>query len=222
MLALQHILPLQGQAAVFRWRAGAPPAKAEAVQQEAQEDQEILGGIVRREHGALERAYDRYSRPLYSVAYRMLRNDRECEEVVQDVFVSLWKKASTVDLSRGKLFSWLAAVLRNRCIDRVRAHGRRIPGPPIQDESRPAREAVTDETAADLVYSKERAARVRKAIESLPEKQREVIELAFIGGMSHTDVADKLGESLGTVKSRIRYGLGKLRSALAGKELDHG
>jgi RNA polymerase sigma-70 factor (ECF subfamily) len=190
------------------------------VSDETQEEGEILDGIRRRESAALDRAYTRYGRPLYSVAYRMLRSERECEEVVQDVFVSLWKKGHTVDLSRGKLFSWLAAVLRNRCIDRVRAHGRRIPGPPPEVEGRPNKEAITTETAADQLYSKERAVRVRAAMESLPEAQKKVLELAFFGGMSHADVAEHLGESLGTVKSRIRYGLGKLRSALSGKEVD--
>ena len=189
-----------------------------AVVSEEEQEAEILAGIVKRDSAVLKLAYDRYSRPLYSMAYKVLRNERECEEAVQDTFVSLWKKGHTVDLSKGKLFSWLAAVVRNRCIDRVRAHGRRIRGPLQQDEDRPQREPSTDETAADLVYSKERAARIREALAEVPDNQREVIELAFFSGMSHTEIAEKVGESLGTVKSRIRYGLSKLRAALSGKE----
>jgi RNA polymerase sigma-70 factor (ECF subfamily) len=185
-----------------------------------EQDDEILIGISARDPAALKKAHDRYARPLYSVAYKMLRNKRECEEVVQDVLVSLWTKGHTVDLSRGKLFSWLAAVLRNRCIDRVRAHGRRIPGPPAEVEDRPNREQTTDETADQEVVAKERNQRIRAALDILPEAQREVVELAFLGGLSHSDIAEKLGESLGTVKSRIRYGLTKLRATLAGKDVE--
>lgn len=184
-----------------------------------EDDGEILAGISARDPAAMRQAHDRYARPLYSMAYRMLRNNRECEEVVQDVLVSLWTKGHTVDLSRGKLFSWLAAVLRNRCIDRVRASGRRIPGPPAEVEDRPNREQTTDETADQEVAAKERNRRIRKALDTLPDAQREAVELAFFGGLSHSDIAEKLGESLGTVKSRIRYGLSKLRTALAGKDL---
>lgn len=202
----------------FAWQERSVPAKPSAVSEEAQLDAEIIDGIRRRDSAALGKAYDRYARPLYSVAYKMLRNERECEEVVQDVLVALWKKVELVDLSKGKLFSWLAAVLRNRCIDRVRAAGRRIPGPPAEAEDRPQREATTSETAVDLVYSKERVERIRAAMEKLPTEQQEAIELAFFGGLSHSDVAEKLGESLGTVKSRIRYGLAKMRGLMAGKE----
>lgn len=183
-----------------------------------QSDESILSGIGRGDSASLSAAYDRYGKPLYSVCYRMLRNDKECEEVVQDAFVSLWKNASKIDLNRGKLFSWLAAVVRNRSIDRIRAHGRRIPGPPA-DESIAQRPVADEETAADLVYSKEVAGSVREALKTLPEKQREVVEAAFFDGLSHSDIAERLGESLGTVKSRIRYGLIKMRAALAGEEV---
>ncbi len=220
-LQIQTLPPAAEGLVPFRWRERRRSDMALVVAEEEQLDSEILDGLVRRDPAVLGVAYDRYSRPLYSLAYKMLRNDRECEEVVQDTFVSLWKKGNTVDLSRGKLFSWLAAVLRNRCIDRVRAQGRRIPGPPGV-EAGPAREVATAETAADLVYGRERAARVREAMGRLPEKQSEMIELAFFGGLTHSEIAERVGESLGTVKSRIRYGLAKLKAALAGEEVADG
>ncbi len=182
-----------------------------------QEEAEILAGLTRRDPAAIARADARYRRPLYSLAFKMLRSERESEEVVQDVLVSLWKKGHTIDLDRGKLFSWLAAVLRNRCIDRVRAAGRRIPGPPAEIEDRPGQEAVdTGANAAEVAESNERSARLRSALSQLPEAQRQALEMAFLDGLTHTEIAERLGESLGTVKSRIRYGLTKLRGIIAG------
>lgn len=185
-------------------------------------DQQLLDQLVAREHEALGVAYDRYGKPLFSLCHKMLGNQRECEEVIQDVFLALWKNAATLDLSRSKLFTWLVAIMRNRSIDRLRARQRRIPAATeAQQEPNESKEPASERTALHALFQKERAEELRTAVDTLPSEQQRAIEMAFFWGMTHQEIAENLGESLGTIKSRIRYGLQKLRG-LVNEEVAHG
>lgn len=184
-------------------------------------DQQLIDQLVARDHAALGAAYDRYGKPLFSLCFKMLGNQRECEEVVQDVFLALWNNAHKLDLNRSKLFTWLVAIMRNRSIDRLRHQQRRIPPAPSADHEHSTTESATDDTALHALVDKERAVELQTAVGALPNEQKRAIEMAFFWGMTHQEIAETLDESLGTIKSRIRYGLQKLRS-LVNEEVSHG
>jgi RNA polymerase sigma factor (sigma-70 family) len=179
-------------------------------------DQEAL---VRRiadgDGGALRELYDRLCRPLYLMAFKVLSSRTESEEVVQDVFVSVWEHAHKFDSERSKVFTWLSMLVRNRCIDKMRANRCRLPAAqPDSTESKCATQQIHMTTAADELQARERAQHIRKAIHQLPPEQREAITMAFFKGMTHSQIAESLGISLGTTKSRIRYGFERLSKLL--------
>ena len=175
----------------------------------------LVRSLVAGDHAALGELYDRYNKPLFSLCMRLLQDSEESEEVIQDVFTSLWKKANTFDFTRSKLFTWLTVLTRNKCIDRIRSRNRRIPRAYLSDDQGEKLSEPSDErTALDDLYDGERVSAVRSAIETLPGEQKRAIHLAFIQGMTHEQIAEDLDLPLGTVKSRIRYGLGKLKSVL--------
>ncbi len=178
----------------------------------------VLARVAAGEQAAIGELYDRFARPLYSVALRMLSNNgREAEEVVQDVFVSVWKKAGTFEPGRAQVFTWLMVMTRNKCLDRLRAKSRRIPTADLLTEEAQERDIREDgRTAVEEIYDRERSTTIRSAVEKLPEDQKEVIDLAFFSGLTHSEIAEKLGISIGTIKSRIRYGVQKLRTSLGG------
>ena len=179
-------------------------------------DAGLLRRTADRDHAAFATLYDRFSRPLYGTALRILRDAREAEDVVQDVFLILWEKAGTFAVERGTAFSWAVTLTRNRAIDRIRSRKRRAellaasaPG----DLGGPTPESVSD-SATDL-WLKEKAGAVRAAVATLPVEQQRPLELAFFGGLTQQEIAEKLQEPLGTVKARIRRGLLKLRQTLS-------
>jgi RNA polymerase sigma-70 factor (ECF subfamily) len=176
-------------------------------------------GLVRRmakgDKAACAELYDRFSRPLYSVALRILGDATEAEDIVQDVFVSLWERAASFDASRGSAFAWAVTLTRNRAIDRLRTRRRRsdlladsfaadVPG---------AQSSAETDTAGHLVFREESVA-VRAALSTLPGEQVRALELAFFSGLTQQEIAAQLSEPLGTIKARIRRGLLKLRDTL--------
>lgn len=160
--------------------------------------------------------YDRFSRPLYSVALRVLGDQAEAQDIVQDVFLALWEKAATFEASRGSAFAWAITLTRNRSIDRLRTRRRRAA---LLDESFPADVASgagsTQSDSVDGLILKEKAGAVRAALATLPPDQLRALELAYFGNLTQQEIAARLNEPLGTVKARIRRGLLKLRDALA-------
>ena len=177
-------------------------------------DLDWVGRIARGDRDALAALYDRHARSVYSLALRIVRNQPDAEEVVQDVFAQAWRTAGRYDRRRGAVPAWLLMMTRSRAIDRLR-RGRGEP--PRQDDERvwgvlAAGDTPPDERAAHG----DRVARLRTALEALPFLQRAAIELAFFEGLTHTEVAARLEQPLGTVKTRIRLGLLKLREALEG------
>ena len=180
-------------------------------------DAQILQRIAAGDQAALGELYDRFSRPLFSVALRVLNDAAEAEDVLHDVFVTLWDKAADFESSRGHAFSWALTLTRNRAIDRVRSRKRRseiltgaVPADLGYDE---AADAKLD--SVDTLWVKEKASAVRSAVATLPADQRQALELAYFGGLTQQQIAAKLSEPLGTIKARIRRALLKLRDVIS-------
>ena len=148
---------------------------------------------------------------MFGVLYRMLGAPEPAEEVAQDAFHAVWRRASSYRADRGSVRTWLLAIARNAAIDWRRTKGRRVEREAAIDE---AAELVEETHVDDRVIARLRAERVRAAIAALPDEQRVVLSLAFWSGLSQREIADRTGTPLGTVKSRVRLGMAKLREGL--------
>jgi RNA polymerase sigma-70 factor, ECF subfamily len=157
---------------------------------------------------ALRELYDRYGRIVYGMTYRLTHDAQLAEEATQDTFVTLWRRAATYDPERARLTTWLFVIARNRAIELIRAHVR---APEPQDDVQPPGE---EPDPLELTAQADDAERIARALAELPEEQLEVIRLSFFDGLSHGEIAERLGQPLGTVKSRIRLGLDRLRALL--------
>ncbi len=188
--------------------------EAAIVQQIA--DREMIERIGRGDQSAFSALYDRLSRPLYSLALRMLGDAGDAQDALQDVFLQIWSRAATYNPEQSTVFSWTVLLTRSRVIDRLRARKRRlrVVDSATGDEDADVADASTMESAADTADKNDEAARVRSVLNNLPSEQREAIELAFFGDLTHHEIAARLGEPLGTIKARIRRGLLKLRERL--------
>lgn len=175
------------------------------------DDAALLARIVERDERAVETLYARYSGPLYSLAYQVTGAERFAQEVVQEVFVAVWNQAARFDPSRGALGPWLFSLARHKAIDLVRReqNHRKRAATDVDMELEVAPDDVAHEAWTNL-----RRERVREAIAGLNEMQRTALELAFFSGLTHVEVAERLGIPLGTAKTRIRTALLKLRDAL--------
>ena len=177
-------------------------------------DQAALAGMARGEGEALAELYDRHAASIYSLALRILGDAADAEDVVQDVFTQAWRQSSRYEASRGAVGAWLLTLARSRAIDRLRARRAR-PGA-VTDDRAADRVADAGPAADAQVLSFEQVSRVRAALDELPLLQRAAIELAYFEGLSHAEIAARLEQPLGTVKTRIRLAMVKLRDALAG------
>jgi len=172
----------------------------------------LLRAIAAQDRTALADFYDLAGGVLFATAFKMLGDSHEAEEVVQDVFVQIWTKAATFDATLGSPFHWALGITRNRSIDRIRARQRR--SRLIDDVGEEAQASVVADATTLSGLSAEELGHVRTAVRSLPADQRQAIELAFFGGLTHQEIAEQLREPLGTVKARIRRGMLKLRDTL--------
>ena len=177
----------------------------------AGEDAALLARIAGDDPDALGELYDRYGRVVFGVLYRLLGAPEAAEEVTQDAFHAVWQRAATYRADRGAVRTWLLAIARNAAIDWRRTKGKRIEREAAIDE---AAELVEEIRVDDRVIARLRAERVREAVASLPDEQRIVLSLAFWSGLSQTEIAERTGTPLGTVKSRVRLGMTKLRDRL--------
>jgi RNA polymerase sigma-70 factor (ECF subfamily) len=177
-------------------------------------DQSALRRIAQGEGDAVAELYDRHARSIYSLALRILHEPAEAEDVVQEVFSQAWRQASSYNPSRGAVAAWLLTLARSRAIDRLRARRARPHGP---SDERAAGNLVDAAPLVDAqVLSAEQIDRLRVALDELPVLQRAAIELAYFEGFTHAKIAERLEQPLGTVKTRIRLALIKLRDVLAG------
>jgi RNA polymerase sigma-70 factor (ECF subfamily) len=179
--------------------AGAPP------------DEELIARVCWHEEPALATIYDRYSRLIYTIALRIVGDRESAEEVMQDVFQAVWQSAGSFQPS-GNFSAWLIGIARHRAIDatRSRRHRARAREELLDDQRLSSRGGAVD-GGADVLMLR---AVVRAALAELPASQRQAIELGYYGGLTHTEIAAQLGEPVGTVKSRMRMGLIKLRELL--------
>lgn len=180
-------------------------------------DDELMDRLPGRDLGAFQALYERYSDLVYSVSLRVVADPYVAEDVTQDVFLRVWRRPEQFDVTRGKFVTWLLSVTRNRSIDVRRSQGRRLrhealPTSSEEEDVLPSNDD-RDDPALATVLSDERLA-VRKALEVLPAEQKLAIQLAYFGGLTQQEIANKLGQPLGTVKTRIRLGMQKMRGAL--------
>jgi RNA polymerase sigma-70 factor, ECF subfamily len=181
-------------------------------------DEELMDRLAEQDLGAFGALYDRYSDLVYSVSLRVVADTQVAEDVTQDVFLRVWRRPEQFDLKRGKFVTWLLSVTRNRSIDVRRSQGRRLrreAAPPADGEAEDVLPSTDDrdDPALATVLADERRA-VRKALEVLPPEQKLAIQLAYFGGLTQQEIASRLGQPLGTVKTRIRLGMQKMRVAL--------
>jgi RNA polymerase sigma-70 factor (ECF subfamily) len=171
-------------------------------------DRELMRRVVARDEAALGQLYDRYSSLVYSVAARIVRDTGAAEEILQDIFHQLWQKASQFDPARGSLPGWLLVAARNRAISRSR---RRKPG---DGEELEENTVAFPNQLESAVAQKQMLGRVRGVMDSLPAPQREALELAYFEGLTHSEIVQRTGEPLGTVKTRLRTALETLKRTL--------
>jgi RNA polymerase sigma-70 factor (ECF subfamily) len=178
----------------------------------AGEDVRLMSRIARGEPDALGELYDRYGRVVFGTLYRMLRSPEVAEEVTQNAFHSVWRQARSYRPERGSVRTWLLAITRNAAIDWRRTGGTRVERETAIDD---AAELVDEMRVDERVIASLRAERVRAAVALLPREQRDALSLAFWSGLSQSEIAKRTATPLGTVKSRVRLGLAKLRDTLA-------
>ena len=177
----------------------------------------LLHRIGQGDRRSFEELYDRFSGVLFSTGYRVLNNQEAAEDVLQDVFIQIWEKAALYDPARGKPMTWAITLTRNKAIDRLRSTQRRSR---LQDDLEHEAQTVEqfdDKNSFDAVSSVETGEMVREAIKKLSKDQREAIELAFFSSLTQTEISERLGEPLGTVKARIRRGMMKLKDLLGSR-----
>jgi RNA polymerase sigma-70 factor (ECF subfamily) len=177
-------------------------------------DEELMAAVNGKDPAAFEALYDRHGGAAYSLAYRITGERTMAEDTTQEAFLSIWRSNARYDRARGSVRSWVLSVVRNRAIDALRRGGTSAPSLDRDDEAvleaRPAAERTETEA-----IRRETASELRGALDSLPEEQSKVIELAYFGGFSHREIAEIVGQPLGTVKGRMRLGLEKIRVELA-------
>lgn len=181
------------------------------------EDQKLVMAMARSDERAAAQLYDKHSAAMFALAVRIVGETADAEDVVLDVFTQAWNSAAKYDAVRGSVLGWLTTMTRTRALDLVRGRGRRAKA--VDNASRslgddPVAVAASAPSAVDVVELGERADAVTSAMAVLSGQQRNAIELAFFEGLTHSEIAERLGEPLGTIKTRIRLGMQKLRDVL--------
>jgi RNA polymerase sigma-70 factor (ECF subfamily) len=175
-------------------------------------DEDVMQLVRRGDARAFEVIYERHSGAAFSLAYRMMGTRSGAEDVTQDAFLSMWRSGARYDRARGSVRTWVLGIVHHRAIDALRratVHDRRRAG----DEGIEERFEATERTDVEAAR-REEAGTVRNALSSLPADQCQVIELAYFGGFTHTEIADMLDAPVGTIKGRMRLGLKKMRAQL--------
>jgi RNA polymerase sigma-70 factor (ECF subfamily) len=189
-----------------------PQTDAGPAELRALADEELMQLVRRADADAFQVVYERHSRAAFSLAYRMCGARSAAEDVVQEAFLSLWRSGARYDRARGSVRTWVLGIVHNRAIDALRrsiVHDRRR----ASDEGIEERFEAPDRTDAE-VARRDEAAEIRAALRTLPDEQCRVIELAYFGGFTHTEIASMVGAPIGTVKGRMRLGLEKMRGQL--------
>lgn len=177
-------------------------------------DQELIVRLRAQDQSALNLLYERYSGVVYALALRIIGQSADAEDIVVDSFWQVWQQAANYDVSRGQLRSWIVTIARSRALDRLRVI-RRTPTVDSEEADNARRVLASDDNPEQETWQAEQSAIVSAALAALPKEQREALELAYYQGLSQSEVAARLGEPLGTIKTRIRLGMMKLREQLS-------
>lgn len=185
-------------------------------------DKELLKRIVKKDPVALSLLYDQYHRLLFGLLISILKKKTEAEDILQEVFTTIWEKADQFDYEKGSAYTWIVSLTRNKGIDRLRSK--------VYKEQKKQSTSLDDDDVFHPLYSKEhdplentiladRAETLRVALQQITEKQREIIKISYFDGLSQTEISETYNIPLGTVKTRMRDGMIKLREILSGEEL---
>ena len=177
-------------------------------------DRELMARAAAADERSMTELYDRYGTLVYTVAYRIVGQRADAEEVVVDAFTQAWREAARFEAERGSVAAWLTMIARSRALDLVRARGRRERLAADAAAGTDGDGGEPDAPASDRAEDDERRWVVKLALEGLSAPQRQAIELAFFEGLSQSEIAERLNEPLGTVKTRVRLGMQKLRESL--------
>jgi len=177
-------------------------------------DEDLMPLIAGKDPIAFEVFYDRHGGAAYSLAYRIVGSAQAAEDVTQEALISIWRSGARFDRARGSVRAWTLGIVRNRAIDYLRRESGRAPKLAFDSEEILERRPSEEFTDAEALR-RETAREVRGALTDLPDDQSKVIQLAFFGGFSHSEIAEMLQEPLGTIKGRMRLGMEKIRAALA-------
>jgi RNA polymerase sigma-70 factor (ECF subfamily) len=194
--------------------AASTPSEARA----ADIDRDLLRRVATGDESALGTLYDRWSPLVHALVLRMLGDADEAEDVVEETFWQAWRHASRYEVARGAVSTWLTTIARSRALDRLRARRRRQEDSWTQLEEREVdltEQPARHDDPLTSAESAERRRRVASALAALPAEQRQAIELAYFGGFSQSEIAERTGQPLGTVKTRVRLAMDKLRESLA-------
>ena len=179
------------------------------------DDEELMQRLLYRDLRAFRALFDRYGNLVYSAALRVVRDAQIAEDMVQEIFLRIWRKPDSYVAQRGRFVTWLTSVTRNRAVDEIRSRGRRFrhetASPEEQERELPAPD--TNDPALTVELADQRRL-ILAALAQIPQEQRQIIELAYFGGFTQQEIAQRLSQPLGTVKTRIRDGMQRLRSLL--------
>lgn len=183
-------------------------------------DEALMHALCEGAEWAMQHLYQRYARYIYSLAYRIVHDSFTAEDIVQDVFVSVWRKAISYQEPQGSVRSWLQAIVHHRAIDKIRASTHRdAQWTPLQSDNEQDPPSLAPEVW-ETAWHNEQSASIRQALASLPAAQQQVIEMSYFLGYTHIEIAEELHLPLGTVKGRMRLALQKLRVLLQEYQLD--
>jgi RNA polymerase sigma-70 factor, ECF subfamily len=187
----------------------------QTAESKTESDEELMARVANGDSGALEQLYGRYARIAYGLALKILTNADHAEDIVQEAFWRVWNRAATFQAGSGQFAPWMFGIVRNLCIDELRRRQSR-PAASRSDADEQAMLAFpdTDQDVEGLTWEAERRRLITNALAELSPEQRQVIELAYFGGLSQREIADKLNNPLGTVKTRVRLALSKLKGLL--------
>jgi RNA polymerase sigma-70 factor (ECF subfamily) len=184
------------------------------------DDEVLIRLIVADNADSLSELYDRYNRLVFSLALNMVGDPGTAEEITLDVFTQTWEKAATYQPEKAKVSTWLTAITRNRSIDILRRRGSRPERINVDLFQIPSDQMPMDDELEENLQAEFLRKRVREAVAQLPDDQKEALQLAYFKGYTHRQIADVLDQPLGTVKTRIRLAMGKLRKILVDKETE--
>ncbi len=190
---------------------------------ERERDKSLVTRVQNGDYTAIEELYARYSRQAYGLALRILNNSESAEDAVQDAFLRFWRQPGSFDSGKGRFVTWLLSIVHNLCIDQVRRKRHQTVSMDQEETQQQINYLADNSTPVhEEVWLSMQRTVIQQALDNLPQEQSRMIEMAFFKGLTHTEIAHETGQPLGTVKSRIRQGLMKLKGLMSSLEMEPG